>query len=202
MADETFLVTVTENRRLTPMTYDRNVFHMEMDSLGTGLKYEIGEAIGIHGWNDTAEVLDFCKWYDLQADALVSFPNPMKAGTMETRTVFQLLQQNIDLFGRPGKAFYAALSKVATSKADAMTLKFISAPEGADLFKRMAEKETVTFADVLYRFRTARPSIQELVGLVPEIKPRHYSISSSQKAVGDKVELLIVTVDWLNSKGD
>ena len=202
MADETFLVTVTENRRLTPATYDRNVFHMELDSRGTGLKYEIGEAIGIHGWNDAGEVLGFCEWYDLLPDSLVSFPNPHQTGTMETRTAFQLLQQNIDLFGRPGKAFYAALSKLATSKADAMTLKFISAPEGADLFKKMAEKETVTFADVLYRFRTARPSIEELVGLIPEIKPRHYSIASSQKAVGDKVELLIVTVDWLNSKGE
>jgi sulfite reductase (NADPH) flavoprotein alpha-component len=200
--DETFLVTVTENRRLTPATYDRNVFHLELDTAGTGLKYEIGEAIGIHGWNDADEVYEFCSWYGVEPDALVSFPNPLKAGTMETRTVFQLLQQNIDLFGRPGKAFYAALAKLAKSKSDAMTLKFISAPEGAELFKRLAELETVTFADVLRRFKTARPSIEELVGLVPEIKPRHYSIASSQKAVGDKVELLIVTVDWINSKGE
>ena len=200
-SDETFLVTVSETRRLTPVTYDRNVFHMEFDTAGTGLTYEIGEAIGIHGWNDTAEVLDFCEWYGLDPDAVVTFPNPIRQGTMESRTAFQLLQQNIDLFGRPGKAFYAALSKMASSKADSMTLKFISAPEGAELFKKMAEKETVTFADVLYRFRTARPSIEELVGLIPEIKPRHYSIASSQKAVGDKVELLIVTVDWINSKG-
>lgn len=199
--DETFLVKVSENRRLTPQTYDRNVFHLELDSTGTGLKYEIGEAIGIHGWNDAQEVLDFCSWYGLEPDALVTFPNPLKAGTMETRTTFQLLQQNVDLFGRPGKAFYAALAKLATTKSEAMTLKFISAPEGAELFQRMAEKETVTFADVLQRFKTARPSIEELVGLVPEIKPRHYSIASSQKAVGDKVELLIVTVDWVDAKG-
>ena len=201
-SDETFLATVTETRRLTPETYDRNVFHLELDTAGTGLKYDIGEAIGIHGWNDTAEVMDFCNWYGLEPDAVVTFVNPLKQGTMESRTVFQLLQQNVDLFGRPGKAFYAALSKMAGSKADSMTLKFISAPEGAELFKKMAEQETVTFADVLYRFRTARPSIEELVGLIPEIKPRHYSIASSQKAVGDKVELLIVTVDWVNSKGE
>ncbi|WWC65889.1 uncharacterized protein I303_108511 [Kwoniella dejecticola CBS 10117] len=201
MADETFLVTVSENRRLTPATYDRNVFHLELDTAGTGLKYEIGEAIGIHGWNDTQEVLDFCSWYGVQPDDLVTFANPLKAGTNETRTIFQLLQQNVDLFGRPGKAFYAALSKTAKAKADAMALKFISAPEGAELFQKMAEKETVTFADVLFRYKTARPSIGELIGMIPEIKPRHYSIASSQKAVGDKVELLIVTVDWTDSHG-
>ncbi|OXG30036.1 sulfite reductase (NADPH) flavoprotein alpha-component [Cryptococcus neoformans Bt15] len=201
MSEETFLVTVSENRRLTPATYDRNVFHLELDTAGTGLKYEIGEAIGIHGWNDTEEVREFCEWYGLHPDALVTFPSPTRQGTLETRTVFQLLQQNIDLFGRPGKAFYAALSKIATTKAEAMRLKFISAPEGAELFKRLAEDITVTFADVLKMFKSARPGIEELVGLIPEIKPRHYSIASSQKAVGDKVELLIVTVDWINSKG-
>ncbi|WWC95408.1 hypothetical protein V866_002271 [Kwoniella sp. B9012] len=201
MADETFLVTVSENRRLTPASYDRNVFHLELDTAGTGLKYEIGEAIGIHGWNDTEEVLDFCSWYGLKPDDLVTFSNPLKAGTNETRTIFQLLQQNVDLFGRPGKAFYAALSKTAKAKADAMALKFISAPEGNELFQKMAEKETVTFADVLFRYKTARPSIADLIGMIPEIKPRHYSIASSQKAVGDKVELLIVTVDWKDHKG-
>ncbi|KAK6908881.1 hypothetical protein I203_102886 [Kwoniella mangroviensis CBS 8507] len=201
MADETFLVTVSENRRLTPASYDRNVFHLELDTAGTGLKYEIGEAIGIHGWNDTEEVLDFCSWYGLNPDDLVTFSNPLKAGTNETRTIFQLLQQNVDLFGRPGKAFYAALSKTAKAKADAMALKFISAPEGNELFQKMAEKETVTFADVLFRYKTARPSIADLIGMIPEIKPRHYSIASSQKAVGDKVELLIVTVDWKDHKG-
>jgi sulfite reductase (NADPH) flavoprotein alpha-component len=201
-ADKTYLATVTENRRLTPMTYDRNVFHIELSTAGTGLTYSVGEALGVHGWNDTAEVLEFCEWYGLDPDSLVSFPNASDPSTLETRTVFQLLQQNIDLFGRPGKAFYASLSKLATSKADAMTLKFISAPEGAELFKKMAEDETVTFVDVLWRFRTARPGIEVLVGLIPEIKPRHYSIASSQKAVGDKVELLVVTVDWVNSKGE
>ena len=201
MADETFLVKVSENRRLTPQTYDRNVFHLELDSTGTGLKYDVGEAIGIHGWNDTKEVLDFCASYGLEPDAIVTFPNPLKAGTMESRTTFQLLQQNVDLFGQPGKAFYASLAKIAKVKSEAMTLKFISAPEGAELFKRMAEKETVTFADVLQRFKSARVSIEDLVGLIPEIKPRHYSIASSQKAVGDKVELLIVTVDWVDAKG-
>ncbi|ODN95802.1 sulfite reductase (NADPH) flavoprotein alpha-component [Cryptococcus wingfieldii CBS 7118] len=201
MSEETFLVTVSENRRLTPQTYDRNVFHLELDTAGTGLHYDVGEAIGIHGWNDAEEVREFCEMYGVDPDSLVTFPSPTRAGTLESRTVFQLLQQNVDLFGRPGKAFYAALAKVATNKSEAMRLKFISAPEGAELFKRMAEKETVTFADVLKGFKTARPTIEELVGLIPEIKPRHYSIASSQKAVGDKVELLIVTVDWVDVHG-
>jgi sulfite reductase (NADPH) flavoprotein alpha-component len=52
--DQTYLVTCTVNKRLTPVEYDRNVFHVEFDTSGTGLKYSIGEALGIHGWNDGA----------------------------------------------------------------------------------------------------------------------------------------------------
>ncbi|WOO82200.1 Sulfite reductase [NADPH] flavoprotein component [Vanrija pseudolonga] len=201
LAEETFLVSVTENRRLTPEAYDRNVFHLEIDTAGTGLKYEVGEAIGIHGWNDAEEVLDFCKWYGVDPEALISLPNPQIPGTVVTRTVFQVLQQQVDLFGKPGKAFYGELSKVATERKQSMKLKFISVPEGAELFQRYSEGETVNYADVLREFPSAHPSIEELVELIEEIKPRHYSIASSQAALGDKVELLIVTVDWVDTKG-
>ncbi|KAJ9095234.1 hypothetical protein QFC21_005600 [Naganishia friedmannii] len=202
LEEKTFVITVSENRRLTPETYDRNVFHIGFDTAGTGLTYEVGEALGIHGWNDEAEVREFMQWYGLDPAQLVSFPSPHDHGkTYETRTVFQLLQQNLDLFGKPSKSFYASLAALASHKNDQRTLRFIAAPEGVALFKKMSEKETVTFADVLKQFKSARPSIEELVGMIPEIKPRHYSIASSQKAVGDKVELLIVTVDWTTPSG-
>ena len=202
LEDKTYLVKVSENRRLTPETYDRNVFHIAFDTSGTGLKYEVGEALGIHGWNDADEVREFIEWYGLDADELVSVPSPHDNGaTYETRTVFQLMQQNLDVFGKPGKSFYASLAALAKNKNEERTLRFIAAPEGVALFKKMSEVETVTFADVLRQFKSARPSIEELVGLIPEIKPRHYSIASSNAAVGDLVELLIVTVDWATPSG-
>lgn len=200
-SEETFLVTVAENKRLTPLDYDRNVFHLELDTAGTGLKYAIGEAIGIHGWNEADEVLDFCQWYGLDPEAVVSSPNPLKEGTVVSRTIFQILQQNLDLFGQPGKSFYGDLSKHATEREEAMILKFISVPEGAEMFQKFSENQTVNFADILKLYPSARPSFEQLLELIPEIKPRHYSIASSQAAVGDKVELLIVTVDWVDSTG-
>lgn len=36
---------------------------------------------------------------------------------------------------------------------------------------------------------------------LPQIHPRHYSISSAQKFVGDSVHLLVVTVEWNASTG-
>ena len=195
--DRTFLVTCTVNRRLTPTEYDRNVFHLEFDTSGTGLKYEIGEALGVHGWNDEAEVHDFCSWYGVDPNRVITIPVPGGDGTkMHTRTVFQALQQQIDLFGKPTKTFYSDLAAYATNKTDKYALQFIGSPEGSATFKKLSEKDTVTFADILKRYASARPGIEKLCELVGDTKPRHYSIASSQAVVGDRVDLLVVTVEW------
>ncbi|GAA5856761.1 hypothetical protein JCM8547_008828 [Rhodosporidiobolus lusitaniae] len=202
LPEKNFLITVTENRRLTPNTYDRNVFHIEFDIEGTGLKYAVGEALGIHGWNDEAEVRSFLTWYGLDPEAVVSIPSRLHPHRVEQRTVFQLFQQNLDIFGKPGKSFYETLSKYATNKNEERALRFIACPEGSSTFKKMSEMDTVTYADVLQQFPSARPPIEDLVREIEEIKPRHYSIASSSNFVGHKsVHLLIVAVEWQTPKG-
>ncbi|KAG8715303.1 hypothetical protein FRC11_004709 [Ceratobasidium sp. 423] len=201
LAEERFLVTCTVNKRLTPLSYDRNVFHLEFDTAGTGLKYAIGEALGVHGWNDETEVREFCEWYGADPKAAVTLPVPGQPNQTHTRTVFHALQQQIDLFGRPPKSFYGALAEHAKSRDDAMALRFIAAPEGSATFKKLSEGDTVTFADVLRQFPSAHPPLPELAALIGDIKPRHYSIASAQSAVGDRVDLLVVTVDWVTPSG-
>jgi sulfite reductase (NADPH) flavoprotein alpha-component len=201
------LVTCTVNKRLTPLEYDRNVFHLEFDTSGTGLKYAIGEALGVHGWNDGQEVLDFCQWYGVNPDGLVTLPVPSSSSSTEghtryhTRTILQALQQQVDIFGKPPKSFYTDLAAFATNEIDRLALLFIGSAEGSSTFKKMAEIDTVTFADVLKQFQSARPGVEVLCELVGDIKPRHYSIASSQAVVGDRVDLLIVTVDWRTPSG-
>ncbi|GAA5983486.1 hypothetical protein JCM10908_000304 [Rhodotorula pacifica] len=201
LPERNFLITVTENRRLTPDTYDRNVFHIEFSTEGTGLKYAIGEALGIHGWNDEEEVRDFLAWYGLEEDAIISIPSREDPSRVEQRTVLQVFQQNLDIFGKPGKSFYETLSKYAKNKNEERALRFIACPDGQATFKKMSEMDTVTYADILRQFPSAHPPIEDLVREIEEIKPRHYSIASSQNFVGDSVHLLIVTVEWQTPKG-
>ncbi|KAG5648679.1 hypothetical protein DXG03_000025 [Asterophora parasitica] len=199
--DRTYLVTTSVNRRLTPLEYDRNVFHLEFDTTGTGLKYAIGEALGVHGWNDEKEVLDFCEWYGVDPNRLVTIPVPNGDGKTHTRTVLQALQQQIDLFGQPGKSFYTDLAAFATASLDRHALLFIGSGEGSATFKKLSEKDTVTFADVLLKYPSAKPGIEKLCELVGDIKPRHYSIASAQSVVGNRIDLLVVTVDWVSPSG-
>ncbi|KAK0524360.1 sulfite reductase [NADPH] flavoprotein component [Tilletia horrida] len=201
LPEKNWVVKVTENRRLTPVDYDRNVFHMELSTAGTDLKYEVGEALGVHGWNDAEEVQQFLEESGYDADEIVSVPSLTDPSKYESLTVFQLLQQRLDIFGKPPKRFYEELSKLAKNKDEARWLRFISSAEGASTFKKLSEVETVTYADVLRMFPSARLPLDRLLLEVESIKPRHYSIASAQAAVGDSVHLLIVTVDWLTPSG-
>ncbi|KAI0438345.1 sulfite reductase flavoprotein component [Xylaria telfairii] len=198
---KTFTVHVKENRRLTPTTYDRNIFHIEFDLGNSGLSYKIGEALGIHAENDPDLVLEFIESYGLDASALIQVPSRESPAVVETRTVYQTLTQGIDIFGKPPKRFYEQLAEHATDDLEKKKLASLGAQEGAEEFKRRSEVDTITFADILEEFKSARPSFPELVRLVGPLKRREYSIASAQAVSPNAVALMIVVVDWVDTKG-
>ncbi|MCJ1479839.1 hypothetical protein MMC13_008525 [Lambiella insularis] len=198
---KTFTVHVQENRRLTPSTYNRNIFHIEFDLGTSGLMYEIGEALGIHAQNDEREVQDFIQFYNLNPDKVVEVPSREDAQVLESRTVYQALMQNVDLFGRPPKRFYESLADFAADPLEKKNLLTLAGSEGAAEFKSRAEVDTITYADILAEFPSAKPAFHDLVRIVNPMKRREYSIASSQKVTPSSVALMIVTVDWTDPKG-
>lgn len=198
---QTAVVKVKEHRRLTPLTYDRNIFHIEFDLGDSGLKYAIGEALGIHAENEKDEVEEFIKWYGLNPDEVVEVPSREDPNVLVNRTVYQSLLQNVDIFGRPPKRFYEALAEFASDENEKKELLTLAGPEGATEFKRRAEVDTITFADILLEFPSAHPSFHEIVRIVSPMKRREYSIASSQHVTPNSVSLLIVTVNWVDPRG-
>lgn len=198
---KTYTVHVKENRRLTPDTYDRNIFHIEFDLGTSGVTYNIGEALGIHADNDPEQVLDFIKAYGLNADDLVQVPGREDPNTFETRTVYQSLVRNIDILGKVPKRFYEQLAEYATDELEQKKLAALGGKDGADEFKKRTEVEMVTYVDILEEFTSARPSFHDLVRIVAPLKRREYSIASAQAVTPTSVSLMIVVVDWVDSKG-
>ena len=201
LGQNTYTVHVKENRRLTPSTYDRNIFHIEFDLGDSGLKYDIGEALGIHAENDRDQVEQFMQFYGLQPEEVVEVPSREDFDVLENRTIYQALMQNIDIFGRPPKRFYEALSDFADDPTEAQQLRTLAGAEGATEFKRRAEIDTITYADILLEFPSAHPSFHDIVRIVNPMKRREYSIASCQKVTPTSVALMIVVVNWVDPKG-
>ncbi|KAH8552629.1 hypothetical protein BGW37DRAFT_291424 [Umbelopsis sp. PMI_123] len=198
--EDTFIVKCTENRRLTPGTYDRNVFHLEFDTANSGLKYNLGDALGVHGLNDEKEVQKFLDWYGVNGEDVITLP-ANEAGEREIRTVFQLFTQTLDIFGRPSKKFYESLAEFAADAKEREQLLFLISAEGKEEYKKRVD-ETTTYEDLLREFTSAKPSVEQLATIIAPIKPRHYSIASSQKMHANSVHLLVVAVDWKTSTGE
>ncbi|KAL9586106.1 MAG: hypothetical protein Q9203_003980 [Teloschistes exilis] len=201
LAIKTHTVSVIENRRLTPPTYDRNIFHIEFGLGETGLKYDIGEALGIHAENDELQVEEFIRFYRLNPEEIVEVPSREDASVLENRTVWQALMQNVDIFGRPPKRFYETLAEFADDPSEKHELQALGGPEGATEFKRRAEVDTITYADILLEFPSAHPSFHDIVRIVNPMKRREYSIASCQKVTPNSVALMIVVVGWVDPKG-
>ncbi|CAG8442322.1 2203_t:CDS:1 [Diversispora eburnea] len=199
VSEKTFTIHVSENRRLTPESYDRYLFHIEFDTSGTDLKYDLGEALGVYGHNDTEEVNRFLEYYELNPDDIISILNK-EGDKYESRTIFQVFSQVLDVFGRPPKRFYETLAQFATDEKEKNKLLFIAGKEGTEEFKNRVS-ETSTYADILYEFTSARPPVEDLVQMITPIKPRHYSIASAQSVHPNSVHLLVVTVEWSISSG-
>ncbi|KAK1590034.1 FAD binding domain-containing protein [Colletotrichum navitas] len=198
---KTHTITVKENRRLTPQTYDRNIFHIEFDLGDSGLTYNIGEALGIHAENDEDEVRGFIEWYGLDPEAVVQVPAREDPTALETRTVYQSLKQNIDVLGKPPKRFYEALSEFATDEREKAVLASLGGAEGAVDFKKRAEVDYVTYVDILQEFPSAHPAFHDLARIISPLKRREYSIASAQAVTPNSVALMIVVVDWVDPRG-
>lgn len=198
---KTYTVHVKENRRLTPLTYDRNIFHIEFDLGTSGLKYDIGEALGIHAENDHDHVMDFIKWYGLIETDVVEVQSRDNPDVFENRTIYQALMQNVDIFGRPGKKFYEELAEFADDEIEKKNLLTLAGPEGFKEFQRRAEVDTVTYADILLETPSAHPNFHDIVRIVQPMKRREYSIASCQAVTPTSVALMVVVVNWTDPKG-
>lgn len=85
--------------RLVPLLYF-NYFPSNLTSYaGTGLKYEIGEALAVYGQNDTSEVAKFLNFYKLNPKELVALPfKGASAGQVHVRTIEQIFVQYPSIF--------------------------------------------------------------------------------------------------------
>lgn len=198
-----FVVSVSKNKRVTPLNYDRNIFEIEFDIGNSGLKYEIGEALGVHAKNNIDDVKRFLKEYGVtDIHQLVQTPNRENPSLIETRTLLQVFADQIDLFGKPGKKFYESL--ITYTKDEVVLKKIIDliSPSGEAELKKVQDEDFLTYADVLLqKFNTVKPPVLDLLTLIPSLKRREYSIASSQKVHPTKIHLLIVVVSWTDSQG-
>jgi sulfite reductase (NADPH) flavoprotein alpha-component len=157
--------------------------HVVLDLQGTGIDYEVGDALGVQPENCPATVEMIIAALRARPDEAVDCPD----GTR--RSLAEALGKVCDIT-RVAEAAIEVLASRAPEDDESQRLQALAegypgaGPEEADLL------------DLLLTFRSARPPVQELVSALSPLQPRLYSIASSAKEVGAAVHLTVATVRY------
>merc|ERR1712048_50055 len=167
------------------------------------LPFHLGDAVAFYPENPSAVVSEAVQWFGYDADKSLTLEpvddtlsaRMLALGNQRT-TGRQLMTEVMDLVGKPTRSFYKQLALFANAE-EAKELVAIS--EG-DKFKELQD-ESVSHWDIFKKFPSAKPDLSQLLGLLPAIKPRLYSIANSADYTPGCVELTIVINRWQPADG-
>jgi sulfite reductase (NADPH) flavoprotein alpha-component len=172
-----FAAELLVNQRLSGRWSDRDVRHLELSLAGAGLAYEPGDALGVWADNDPAlvEAVIAAARLDGAAEVAHQGESLALAAWLHTR-------RELTRLARPFLAAHA-------ERAQADELRALLA-DGEALRRFILAHQVI---DVLQRW-PADWTPADLVGALPPLAPRLYSIASSRAEVGDEAHLTVALV--------
>jgi sulfite reductase (NADPH) flavoprotein alpha-component len=174
------LVHVRGSERLSGAASAKDVRHVVIDLAESGLAYEPGDSLSLLPANDAALVNACIEALDADATTPAHCPDGV------TRPLAEALTRHVDI-ARPHDRTLDLLAMAAKN------------PRHAEALRRLAdgdegEPTDPDLLDLLEAFPSARPSLDELIKSLPPLKPRLYSIASSQALRPGEVHLCVSVV--------
>lgn len=201
------LLSVIENRRLTPGEYERDIRHFSLNIGKADFPFDLGDAVAIYPENVPEEVAKALDWFSLGGESVVTVKcvsdnvSERHRKAFDQRiTVREIFTQILDLFGRPTRSFISDLVRFAEGSDDIKALKKLASAEGAADWKAITE-ESKSYFDVFKMFPSAKPPLEQLLSILPMIKPRVYSIASDAAFMPGRIEFTVVINQWKSKSG-
>ena len=172
-----FPATMLVNRRLSGPESEKDTRHFELDLTGWGLKFEVGDSVGVCPTNDPDLVDGIIRALGASGEEKVprlkGEPTSLREALLRDYSVTQ-----------PTPKFLKAIAHRADA---APTLHYLLAPDRKqDLQTYLWGMEVIDFL--------VEP--EEFVGLLSKLQPRLYSVASSLKAFPDQVHLIVDVVRY------
>lgn len=179
-----FRAKLVTNRRLTGDASDKDTRHFEISLEGSGLRYEVGDSLGVFPSNDPVLVDAILAHLGLGGDEQVTTADGAVAPLREALTTSYIISE-------PSKQL---LQAVAEKDSSGEFLKTLLDPAAkGDLENFLWGRDVL---DVLEEFTAAKFTADEFVKVLRKLQPRLYSIASSQRAVGESVHLTVAVVRY------
>lgn len=178
-----FPARLVTNRKLNGPGSAKDTRHFEISLEGSGLSYEVGDALGVMPTNCPGLVGEILT--ALGCDGEEAVPDPSGKETSLRNALLRNFQ-----ITKPGSTL---LQTIAERAGDTELRALLEPARKAELDSFLYGRELI---DILIRCAKAKFVPKEFVALLPKLQPRLYSISSSPKAHPDQVHLTVAAVRY------
>lgn len=211
-------------RQLTNPGAEKRTFHFDIDVTDYpeegGVDFKVGGAIGITPPNDPEIVDDIFNQLGLpkfQRDKPILLKTttgrwPTIWGDEQARELVttrrEILTWCCDIASTaPTKPLFRLLAEHADAKNEAKILLYLSSAQGQAAFCDLRTGPHITLQQLLHAFPSSKPPFEALVGVLPQLMPRFYSlsndphVSSSREGLAGRrlIEMAVTiheTPDW------
>ncbi|MEP1743675.1 MAG: assimilatory sulfite reductase (NADPH) flavoprotein subunit [Kangiellaceae bacterium] len=182
-----YTASILANQQITASDSDKRVHHIELSIEDSEISYLPGDGVGIWAKNDSKTVDEILKLSGLRRQQQVEY----KGQQFE---VYDLLLERLEI-SLISKDFVKNYYEIAKQKAAANVerLKDILNTSFSDFVKHNQVADVLSVAPI-------ELEAQQLVDLLKPIKPRVYSIASSQQANPDEIHITVKLVANKNDK--
>jgi sulfite reductase (NADPH) flavoprotein alpha-component len=177
---------LVKNLRLNKQGASKDTRYFSLATNGTGLEYEVGDALGVWPSNCPDLVDELIDLSGLDGNASVEV-----SGVGEMRLA-EALGKHYEI-ARPNPD---ALAWIASRSTNGALKALLAEDRKADLKEWLWGQQ---LADVLHEF-PVEFSAPELLGMLKRLQPRLYSIASSPKAHPGEVHLTVAAVRYSNGR--
>lgn len=186
-----FYATIVERYPLSKSGSQKFTHHIALDISNSGLSYRVGDSIGVLPTNDPELVQRTLEMLHATGEEQIVD----KTGAKHLLKDFFSTKANITEMSRKLVAEVAARQREPQKQE---RLKFLLEEGNRDAFKEYQAGHELW--DIFHENEEVQFPIQELCDLLMPLLPRFYSIASSMKAVGERIDLTVAHFQYL-SKG-
>ncbi|MFH4974977.1 hypothetical protein AB6A40_001686 [Gnathostoma spinigerum] len=203
-AKNPFLATVRINRELHKPISERSCRHIELETVGTRLRYEAGDHLGVYPTNDQALVDEIATLLNVNLDQAFKLINTDEESSKRYPfpcpcTMRTALTHYVDICAPVKSHVLKALSEYATDEKEKNRLIHLSTASESGLkdYGQFIQKDRRSILDVLRYFKSCKPPIEYLLELLPRLQARYYSISSSPRYDAESIALTAVVTKYM-----
>ncbi|XP_057491551.1 NADPH-dependent diflavin oxidoreductase 1 isoform X1 [Actinidia eriantha] len=192
---------MTKNYPLTIAGSEKDVRHFEFEPRSSIIEYEVGDVLEILPGQSPAAIDAFMQRCNLNPETYITVHRRGTENQIFDSKVPIKLKTFVELTmdvasGSPRRYFFEVMSYFASAQHEKERLLYFVSPEGRDDLYQYNQKERRTVLEVLDDFPSVQMPFEWLVQLVPPLKTRAFSISSSNSVHPNQVHLTVSVVSW------